>query len=44
MVVLKFHEKPAEFGVGIEIGIEEGTMKFGHEKLDMYRVSLEYVR
>ncbi len=35
-----------EFGIGIGIGIEieERTMKFGHEKLDVYRVALEYVQ
>jgi len=31
-------------GVGIGIGIErQNTMVFGHEKLDVYRLSLEYV-
>jgi hypothetical protein len=30
-------------GVGIGIGIEGQKMGFGHEKLDVYRTSIEYV-
>ena len=30
-------------GVGIGIGIEGQRMGFGHEKLDVYRTSIEYV-
>jgi hypothetical protein len=30
-------------GVGIGIGIEGQKMEFGHEKLDVYRTSIEYV-
>jgi len=33
-----------EYGVGIGIGVDEGTMTFGHERLDVYRVALEYVQ
>ena len=30
-------------GVGIGIGVERSSMAFGHEKLDVYRVAIEYV-
>ena len=34
--------KPTDFRIGIDI--EGETMSFGHERLDVYRIALEYVQ